>query len=216
MRALAVSRTSKLSAAALALLLACTLGPAAVADELSANPAAGGVEADVADAEGAPMLASLMASGGGHISTAVALEDDPEPVVGSFTVGGLTYAIVSEGEVALVSVGSDVAALAAGPAGTDAGPLAGSDGAPFGEDPGSDAPPRGVEEQAPSGAASRFEKQQGLALRLLLPAKWLFPLRRSPMANLLERTDEPRRASTTVSPKKARCNESQILRDYES
>ena len=140
MRALAVSRTFKPSAAALALLLACTLGPAAVADELSANPAAGGVEADVADADDAPMLASLMAGGAGHISTAVALEDDPEPVVGSFTVDGLTYAIVSDREVALVSVGPDAAALAAGPAGAGAGLLAGSGGAPSGEDSGSGMP----------------------------------------------------------------------------
>ena len=98
------------------------------------------------------MLASLMASGAGHISTAVALEDDPEPVVGSFTVGGLTYAIVSEGEVALVSVGSDAAALAAGPAGTDAGPLAGSDGAPSGEDSGSGVPTS--PSPSPEGASS--------------------------------------------------------------
>ena len=144
MRALAVSRTSKLSAAALALVLACTLGPVAMADESQVDPAAGGVEADVADAEGAPMLASLMASGAGHISTAVALEDDPEPVVGSFTVDGLTYAIVGEGEVALVAVGPGAAALAAGSSGADG----------EGRDIGSGVPSRSVAEQVPSGATS--------------------------------------------------------------
>ena len=161
MRAPVVSRTSKLSAAALALVLACTLGPVAVADELSADPAAGGVEADVADADDAPMLASLMAGGAGHISTAVALEDDPEPVVGSFTVDGLTYAIVSDREVALVSVGPDVAALAAGPTGAGAGPLAGSGGAPSGEGSGSGVPPRSVAEQVPPGAASPSPSPEG-------------------------------------------------------
>ena len=140
MRALAVSRTFKPSAAALALVLACTLGPVAMADESQVDPAAGGVEADVADAEGAPMLASLMAGGAGHISTAVALEDDPEPVVGSFTVDGLTYAIVGEGEVALVAVGPGAANLAVGSVGASEGPLAGSSGAPSGEDSGSGVP----------------------------------------------------------------------------
>ena len=131
MRAPVVSRASKLSAAVLALLLACMVGPAAMADELSSDSAAGGVGADVAATADAPMLASLMAGGAGRVNAAVALEDDPEPVVGSFTVGGLTYAIVGEGKVALVAVGPGVAALAAGPAGAGEGLLAGSDGTPL-------------------------------------------------------------------------------------
>ncbi len=90
------------------------------------------------------MLANLMASGGGHISTAVALEDDPEPVVGSFTVDGLTYAIVGEGEVALVAVDPDAVALAVEPSGTDG----------EGRGVGSGVPSRSVAEQVPSGAAS--------------------------------------------------------------
>ena len=121
MRAPVVSRTSKLSVVVLALLLACTLVRPATADELQGDSTAEGLGAPGASitVDGAPMLASLMASGAGHISTAVALEDDPEPVVGSFTVDGLTYAIVGEGEVALMSVDAHVAALAAGPAGAD-------------------------------------------------------------------------------------------------
>ena len=108
------------------------------------------------------MLASLMASGAGHISTAVALEDDPEPVVGSFTVGGLTYAIVSEGEVVLVSVGPDADALAVGSTGAGEGLLANSSGAPSGEDSGSGVPPRSVAEQVPSGAASLSPSPEGV------------------------------------------------------
>ena len=121
MRAPVVSRTSKLSLAVLAFLLACTLAQPATADERQDRPSTEGLGLSGASiaADDAPMLASLMASGGGHISTAVALEDDPESVVGSFTVDGLTYAIVGDGEVALVSVGSDVAALAAGSPGAD-------------------------------------------------------------------------------------------------
>ena len=90
-----------------------------MADELSADSAAGGVGADIAATEDAPMLASLMVGGAGRVNAAVALEDDPEPVIGSFTVDGLTYAIVSEGKAALVAVGSDAAALAAGSSGAD-------------------------------------------------------------------------------------------------
>ena len=93
MRAPVVSRTSKLSLAVLAFLLACTLAQPATADERQDRPSTEGLGLSGASiaADDAPMLASLMASGGGHISTAVALEDDPEPVVGSFTVDGLTY-----------------------------------------------------------------------------------------------------------------------------
>ena len=142
MRAPVVSRTSKLSLAALAFLLACTLAQPATADERQDRPSTEGLGLSGASiaADDAPMLASLMASGGGHISTAVALEDDPEPVVGSFTVDGLTYAIVGEGEVALVSVDSDVAALAAGFDGAGTGLLADSPDAPSGEDSGSGVP----------------------------------------------------------------------------
>ncbi len=129
-------------------------------------PSLGGQSVAAADeaavgAEEAPLLASLMSSGGGHISTAVALEDDPEPVVGSFTVDGLTYAIIGEGEVVLVSVDSDGAALAAGSSGAGEGPLADSDGAPSGEGSGSGAPPRSVAEQVPSGATSPQPSPEG-------------------------------------------------------
>ncbi len=161
MRAPVVSRASKLSAAVLAFLLASMVGPAAMADELSSDSAAGGVGADVAATADAPMLASLMAGGAGRVNAAVALEDDPEPVVGSFTVGGLTYAIVGEGKVALVAVGPGVAALAAGPAGAGEGLLAGSDGTPSGEDSGSGVPPRSVAEQVPSGAVSPSSSPEG-------------------------------------------------------
>ena len=119
MRALAVSRTSKLSVVALTVLLACALAQPATAEERPTSSALGSLASPGANAvksEDAPMLASLMTSGVGHISTAVALENDPEPIVGSFTVDGLTYAIVGEGEAALVAVSSDGA-----PSGEDSG-----------------------------------------------------------------------------------------------
>ena len=98
-------------------------------------------------------LAGYLAAGELRVSADVALaagDAEPEPVVGSFTVDGLTYAVTEEGEAALVAVApgtlassladaasadsSEQAALLAGAAAE--GPLAGSSGAPSGEDSG--------------------------------------------------------------------------------
>ncbi len=103
MRAPVVSTKPKLPLVAMALLLACALAQPASADE-----------SELGDS---PLLASLMGSSPARISAAVPLDGEGEPIVGSFTVDGLTYAIAGEGEVALASVDSDAAALAAGPAG---------------------------------------------------------------------------------------------------
>ena len=68
----------------------------------AAATAAGSESAD------APTLAGYLSGGMLRVSADVALVDGDdeavEPVVGSFTVDGLTYAIVEEGEVALVAV----------------------------------------------------------------------------------------------------------------
>ncbi len=79
-----------------------------------------------------------------------------QPVVGSFVVDGLTYAIVGEGRVALVAVSPRM--LADGLAGGSAAGLAdasdgGSSSAPSGEGSGSGVPPRSEAGQVPSGAA---------------------------------------------------------------
>ena len=126
MRAPVVSLGHKLPLVAMTLLLAGALAQPAMAEEPRLD--------SMLDPNDAPMLASLMASGAGHISAAVALEDDPEPVVGSFTVDGLTYVILDDARVCLVFVGPDAVALAS------ADGSAGAEGA--GRGIGSGVPPR--------------------------------------------------------------------------
>ena len=131
-----------------------------------ASDAEGGAAPVAADVTGsepvdAPTLASYLSSGMLRVSADVALVDGDdeavEPVVGSFTVDGLTYAIVGEGEVALVAVSPRT--LAGGLVGglevaSDGGLAVGSSGAPSGEGSGSGVPPRSGAEQVPSGATS--------------------------------------------------------------
>ena len=105
----------------------------------------------------APTLAGYLLGGMLRVSADVALVDGDdeavEPVVGSFTVDGLTYAIVGEGQVALVAVSPRT--LAGGLVGGSEVALGGgSPGAPSEEGSGSGAPPRSGAEQVPSGAAS--------------------------------------------------------------
>ncbi len=105
----------------------------------------------------APTLAGHLSSGMLRVSADVALVDSDdeavEPVVGSFTVDGLTYAIVGEGQVALVAVSPRT--LAGGlTGGSEVALGGGSPGAPSEEGSGSGAPPRSGAEQVPSGAAS--------------------------------------------------------------
>ena len=95
MRAPVVLTISKLTCILGALLLAIGLRTgAALADEPSSEPAA----------------PALMASGALRVSDAVDLHEDPEPVLGSFTVDGLTYAVTGEGEAMLVAVAPGVLA----------------------------------------------------------------------------------------------------------
>ena len=142
-------------------------GEAAVVTEFadSVPNAEGDGAAAVADATSpeatdATTLASYLSGGMLRVSADVALVDGGdeaiEPVVGSFTVDGLTYAIVGEGEVALVAVSPRT--LAGGLAGGFAGS---SSGAPSGEDSGSGVPPRSVAEQVPLGATSPSPSPEG-------------------------------------------------------
>ncbi len=91
----------------------------------------GAASGEGASADGTPTLASYLSSGMLRVSADVALVDGDdeavEPVVGSFTVDGLTYAIVGEGEVALVAVSPRT--LAGGLVGGSAGSSSGADGA---------------------------------------------------------------------------------------
>ncbi len=147
----------------------------AVAEEPTAGPsvvaamASDGESADGPGASEAPVLAGSLADGMLRVSADVALVDAAdgvavEPVVGSFTVDGLTYAVVGEGQVALVAVSPRT--LAGGLAGGSAAGLAsasdgGSSGAPSGEGSGSGVPPRSEAEQVPSGAASPSPSPEG-------------------------------------------------------
>ena len=111
MRAPAVSLVRKLTLAAVVGLLACSLMPLSSAfaeGEGEAGPAADSpqeVSAEQVD-EGsgvAPMLASgLVGSPSSFVSADVAL--DGEPVIGSFTVDGLTFAVTEGSDVELVGV----------------------------------------------------------------------------------------------------------------
>ncbi len=126
MRASAVSFTQKLTAATLAALLTFTLVPLAHAEGESSNNDSSGVVASALadqsnasvdsfgefqevsaeqDTEGslvAPMLASgLVGAPSNFINSDVAL--DSEPVIGSFTVDGLTFAVIDGPYVELVS-----------------------------------------------------------------------------------------------------------------
>ena len=118
MRAPVVLTISKLTCILGALLLAIGLRTgAALADEPSSEPAAPALmasgEGALGDAEGiedVSVLANALASGALRVSVAVELDDDPEPVLGSFTVDGLTYAVTGEGEAMLVAVAPGVLA----------------------------------------------------------------------------------------------------------
>ena len=111
MRAPAVSLVRKLTLAAVMGLLACSLVPLSSAfaeGEGEAGPAVDSpqeVSAEQVD-EGsgvAPMLASgLVGSPSSFVSADVAL--DGEPVIGSFTVDGLTFAVTEGSDVELVGV----------------------------------------------------------------------------------------------------------------
>ncbi len=180
MRAPVVSRSAKTSLVALILLLACALAQPAVAGEgvpgSLASHAAGLGDSAIAPAstdpgsgDDAPVLAGSLSDGMLRVSADVALVDAAaggavEPIVGSFTVDGLTYAIVGEGQVALVAVSSRMLAdgLAGGSDGSlDDVPDGGSTGTPSGEGFGSGVPPRSVAEQVPSGAASPSPSPEG-------------------------------------------------------
>ena len=149
MRAPAISparRPLRHGLAMAALLLAAAMASApALANETTIDPQPSGVA-----------LAGRLAEEDLQLSADVALSPDrPEPLVGSFTVGGLTYAVVGEGEAALVAVAP--ATLAAGladdSAGGPSGDPSGAEGAARGI--GSGVPtssPRSAAEQVPSGA----------------------------------------------------------------
>ena len=137
MRASAVSFTQKLTAAILAALLTLTLvpfahadgeGSSAVEDESVASGLPDQSNASVdsfgefqevsaeQDTEGslvAPMLASgLVGKPSNFINSDVAL--DSEPVIGSFTVDGLTFAVAEGSTVELVGVAGAAGGLGAG------------------------------------------------------------------------------------------------------
>ena len=102
------------------------------ADDASDGQGDAGLAADAASSESVNVstLAAYLSDGMLRLSADVALVDGDdeaiEPVVGSFTVDGLTYAIVGEGEVALVAVSPQT--LADGlVGGSDAGLDEGSD-----------------------------------------------------------------------------------------
>ena len=139
--------------------------------ERAAGDAGSGQDGDGSAPQGAslasgdaPTLAGYLSGGMLRVSADVALVDGYdsaiEPVVGSFTVDGLTYAIVDEGQVALVAVSPRT--LAGGlVGGSDVAFGGGSTGVPSGEDSGSGVPPRSVAEQVPLGAASPSPSPEG-------------------------------------------------------
>ena len=149
---------------------------AVVADVAGESAGAEGDAAPAADAAGpeasAPTLAGYLSGGMLRVSADVELVDGGEaiePVVGSFTAGGLTYAIVGEGKVAFVAASPRT--LAGGLAGGSAAGLAdasdgGSSSAPSGEGSGSGVPPRSGAEQVPSGAASPSPSPEGAPVEL--------------------------------------------------
>ena len=148
------SQLGRLAKLIAALLLAASLTTAsAFADEAAdgaideSTSESDGVPAGEATGEtgsSAPTLASYLASGSLRVSADVELADEPEPVLGSFTVDGMTYAVTGEGEACLVAVAPST--LAGGLAGDPAG----AEGA--GRGVGSGVPPRSAAEQVPSGA----------------------------------------------------------------
>ena len=98
---LSISRLGMLVLAFAAMMLAASIASIpAIADEP-------GDRAVDASAEDAPTLAGHLADGMLRISTDVSLAEDSgeplSPVIGSFTVNGFAYAIVGEGQVALVA-----------------------------------------------------------------------------------------------------------------
>ncbi len=131
MRASAVSFIHKLTAAALAASLTLSLAPTAYAEGESSSDDNSGVvapaladqpndstdsslgesqgvsaEQDTEDSPVAPMPASgLAGKPGSFINSDVAL--DSEPIIGSFTVDGLTYAVIDGPYVELVGVSPD-------------------------------------------------------------------------------------------------------------
>ena len=111
------SQLGRLATICAALLLAASVTTAsAFADEATSESES---EPTSGDSASAPTLASYLASGSLRVSADVELADDPEPVLGSFTVDGLTYAVTGGGEVCLVAVAPDT--LAGGLAGGSAG-----------------------------------------------------------------------------------------------
>ncbi len=143
-------------------------GESAVVADVAGESSDSASDAGHPEPSGAPTLAGYLASGMLRVSADVELVDGDEaiePVVGSFTVDGLTYAIVGEGQVALVAVsprtlagglvgGSDVA-----PDGDVAGSPA---GAPSGEDSGSGVPTS--PSPSPEGASSDDAEGDALVL----------------------------------------------------
>ncbi len=138
-------------------------GESAVVADVAGESADSASDAGHPEPSGAPTLAGYLASGMLRVSADVELVsgDDKaiEPVVGSFTADGLTYAIVGEGQVALVAISPRT--LADGLAG---GPAASPAAVPSGEGSGSGVPtspspsPEGTssddaEEGAEAGAA---------------------------------------------------------------
>ena len=169
-------------------------GTAVVAKPVDgASSAEGGAAPVVADAAGlkagAPTLADYLASGMLRVSADVELasggDEAIEPVVGSFTVDGLTYAIVGEGEVALVAASPRTIAggLAGGSDVAPDGGLAGSPAAvPSGEGSDSGAPPRS--------GAERSKPLQG-QLRLRPLRRGILPMVPRPKGQMLAQALTP-------------------------
>ena len=167
---------------------------AVVADVAGESAGAEGDAAPAADAASpepaeAPTLASYLSGGMLRVSADVALVsgDDKaiEPVVGSFTVDGLTYAIVGEGEVALVAASPRTIAggLAGGSDVAPDGGLAGSPAAvPSGEGSDSGAPPRS--------GAERSKPLQG-QLRLRPLRRGILPMVPRPKGQMLAQALTP-------------------------
>ena len=105
---------SALAVAILALALLPMLGgqPAAIAEEACGGAAAEG-------GSGVPLVADALAGKPTRLVNQVVALDGQAPVLGSFTVDGMTYAVTGEGAMELVAVAPAVLAggLAAGLAG---------------------------------------------------------------------------------------------------
>ena len=132
----------------------------AIALALGLAPAFGAQAAvaidQASDGEAALVADALAGTPSCFVSRDVPLAGDAEPVIGSFIVDGMAYAVTSDDAVELVAVAPSVLADAL----TGAAPI-GSDGVPFAEGSGSGVPPRNGAEQVPSGATSPQPSPEG-------------------------------------------------------